>query len=484
MLSKIKSYLRYFKNNRLYRRPSFFIPTAIIVALLLGYIFIWRGNGEAELVVADTGSVAETVSVSGKTRAINMVDLAFEKSGQVAQVNVTAGQQVAAGQLLVALESGELRATVAAEQAKLDELRRGTRAEELAITEAALDEALRKAYVEADNAIHNTADTFFGPLRKDWRGSLFAFIKDSSLVTDLVEARGEMEEVIFDWRRALDAGGVPPSEAIKNLTQVDVFLDELAIGINELESEGDSNDFTAAEVENYKSLLANTRDAVASALANLNAANRELVLDKTGTAPEVVAAQAARVAQYQAQLNKNYLIAPISGTVTKEEAEVGEIAPAGETLISIISAGNLEVESFVPEVHIGRLVVGNVVTVSLDALPGETFTGRITYIDPAETEVNGVPNYKIKVAFDAVDERLKSGLTANLKVETARKDNVIRLPRFALTEKEGLYFVTKLVNDKPVLSPVTIGIIGTDGMVEITSGIAPGQQVMITEEAE
>ncbi|MBP9856095.1 MAG: efflux RND transporter periplasmic adaptor subunit [Candidatus Pacebacteria bacterium] len=474
-ISKIKVLL---KNKKV------LVALGVIAVLLVGYFFIFAGNGESELVAADMGKVAETVSVSGKTKAVSAVDLGFEGSGRIARIGARAGERVAAGTVIVALESGELRATLAGEEAKLAELMRGTRPAELAITQASLDKARREAYVAGDNAVHNSADTFFGGSRPNWRSSLLTFIKtDTKLVDDLVAERKEVEDILDNWERQVEVGTtVSPSSIVNYLTKINQFLAHLAVGINDIEPDN-NNDFTQSEVDSYKSTLASARDSVADALANLTTADKELILDEQGSAPEVIAAQQARVDQYRAQLNKNYLVAPIGGLVTLQEGEVGEIVPAGDTIVSIISEGNLEIESFVPEVHIGRLMIGNKAQITLDALPGETFMGVITYIDPAETEISSVPNYKIKVSLETKDERLKSGLTANLKIETASKDNVIRLPRFALTEKEGLYFVTKVSGDKEVLSPVTIGLMGTDGMVEITSGLAPSQEVFIPEGA-
>lgn len=456
----------------------------LLCAVLIGGLFWWLWNGEeVEIVKADRGPIIQTVSVSGKTLSASAVDLGFEKSGQIVRVGAQAGETVFAGQLLLALESGELQATLAAEEAKLAELKRGTRAEELAITEAALEEEMANAAVVADDAVYNTADTFFGGRKPDWRSNLFYFIsRDAKLVDDLVDEREAIEDSFKEWRRLTKEGvEVSPSKVISYLTQINQFLTLLARGINDLDPTKD-NHLTATEIEGYKTTLASTRQEVISALASLNAANKELKLDQTGTAPEVIAAQQARVDQYRAAVNKNYLFAPIGGTVTKQKGKVGELAVAGETLVSIITLSDLEVESFVPEVHIGRLAVGNKAQITLDALPESTFTGAITYIDPAETLISGVPNFKIKIAFDAQDARLKSGLTANLKIETARKDNVIRLPRFALTERDGGFYVAKQGSEGLVLSSVTVGLIGTDGLAEIITGVNPGEEIIIPTE--
>jgi multidrug efflux pump subunit AcrA (membrane-fusion protein) len=142
------------------------------------------------------------------------------------------------------------------------------------------------------------------------------------------------------------------------------------------------------------------------------------------------------------------------------------------------SEGRLEIEANVPEVDIGKVAAGNIVRITIDAFPNETFTGKVRYIDPAETVVDGVTNFKIKVDFDTVDKRLKSGLTANLTIETLKKDNVVILPLYAISENASGTFVQKREGDKTILVPVTIGLRGYDGKVEILSGVQAGEVVL------
>ena len=72
----------------------------------------------------------------------------------------------------------------------------------------------------------------------------------------------------------------------------------------------------------------------------------------------------------------------------------------------------------IPETDIGKVAMGDAVSMTLDAFSGETFTGTVFYIDPAETILQGVVDYKVKVSFNKPDTRLKSGLTANLDIQT------------------------------------------------------------------
>ena len=130
------------------RRKSFIIPTVVALILGGGYYFVWGKGAAPEIVAADNGSVVETVVISGKTKAGSAVDLAFEKSGQVAKVTAQVGDTVKANQVIVALEAGELnaqfleaKANLAAEQIKLTELQKGTRSEELSVYDSKVSDA-------------------------------------------------------------------------------------------------------------------------------------------------------------------------------------------------------------------------------------------------------------------------------------------------------------------------------------------------------
>ena len=92
-------------------------------------------------------------------------------------------------------------------------------------------------------------------------------------------------------------------------------------------------------------------------------------------------------------------------------------------MVSLIADNSLEVDADVPEIDIGKISTGDTVSMTLDAFPGETFTGKVFYIDPAETILSGVVDYLVKVSFDKNDPRVKSGLTANLDITTETENN-------------------------------------------------------------
>mgnify|MGYP000078231634 CR=1 FL=1 len=186
----------------------------------------------------------------------------------------------------------------------------------------------------------------------------------------------------------------------------------------------------------------------------------------------------AQVALVQAQIDQTVIRAPIAGIVTKQNAKIGEIAAANNPITSVISQGAFEIESNVPEVDVGKVALADTVNVTLDAFQGEHFTGRITKIDPAETVIDGVVNFKVTIAFDSADVRLKSGLTANLAIETEKHTNVLILPQVAVLETDAGAFVKVSSGGAVSQKPITIGLRDKNGNVEILSGVSEGDSVL------
>ena len=227
------------------------------------------------------------------------------------------------------------------------------------------------------------------------------------------------------------------------------------------------------------------RDDAAAVLAN---ARDALALAQAGSTPEQVAAQAARwraaeatVQSYAAQLAQTVLRAPFAGVVTRRDARAGELVTAGTPVLALISEAAFEIEAFVPEADIAKLSIGDTASTTLDAYgDAAVFTARLTSIDPAETVVEGVSTYRVVAQFTASDERIKSGMTANLDIETDRRVGVLAIPFRTLTGN-GRQRVRVQRGGTVETVTVEAGLRGSDGRVEILSGLAEGDVVVVPE---
>ena len=421
----------------------------------------------------------------------------------------------------------QYRAAADSQRAKLNELKRGSRPEEIRIQEIKLSNAktafedakqnlfdkIKDAYTKSDDAIRNKADDLFS---NPGTNPQLSIAVDAQTKSDIEQRRYVVEGILDTWQTALaslTASGdliSAGSSAEKNLRSIATFLDRMAYAVNSLKP---SSSYSQTTIDTWKGNISTARTNVNTATTNLSAAKEkfrsadsdvilqenELLLERAGASAEEIAAKEADLRQAEAnsisqeanikkaeaaassiraQRAKSVLRAPIAGTVTKQDAKVGENTSANTHIISIISAEDLEIEAQIPEVDVAKIAKGNHVRITLDALPGEEFSGDISYVDPAETVIDGVVNFKVRVAILRSDARFKPGLTANLEIETLRKDGVLILPQYAIVEKNAATFVRVPSDGAVIERAIVTGIRSQDGSVEVLSGVVAGEKVL------
>lgn len=490
---------------------------AIIMIGLIGYFAL--GNQAApDLIKVVRGDITQEVTITGKTKPAKDVDLAFEKSGRVVAVGAEVGDHVTPGQMLVQQDASDLLAqlkeaegALASQQAKLDEVRKGSRPEDIEIAQTSLAKAnqdlanyynsvpdtLNDAFAKAEDAIRKQTDDMFSGTDKENNGQLAFSTTNSQAKIDSETKRIVVGQSLNAWKTDLSNINSATNAADLDELLVDssARLATMRDFINRLnEALLGQTSLSSATVATYKSEITTARSSLNTALSAVSAISQniasqkitvrksenELALKKAGSTPEAIKSQAALVTQAQgnvdsirAQIGKTTLRAPITGIVTKQDAKLGTLAPAGTIIVSVISDTHLEIEANVPEIDIGKIALGNPVRVTLDAFPGETFTGTVATIDPAETIIDGVVNYKIAIAFTKEESRVKTGLTANLEIETIKKSGVLVIPQYAILENDNGSFVRKTKDGGKTYEEIAIkiGIRDVSGMVEVTSGV-------------
>ncbi len=279
-----------------------------------------------------------------------------------------------------------------------------------------------------------------------------------------------------------------------HLLSIRDFLNVTLDALNEAAS------LSAATLDAYKTDVNTGRTNVNAALSSVNGrlqniavqkvttgkVKQELELAKAGTANEQVLAQEANVKQaqarvqnIQAQLAKTIIRSPFSGVITKKNVRVGEIVSVNVSVVSLISESEFEIESFIPETDVAVISIGDGATITLDAYTSnDIFYAKVISIELAETVIEGVATYKTIFQFNNIDERIKSGMTANVDVLTEKLNDVIAIPQRAVASKDGKKFVRILEGKELKELEVKTGIRGSDGTIEITEGISEGDKVV------
>ncbi len=501
------------KTARFVTRPFFYVPALVVVLAAAAVLFYFSPFEKAaeDLIEAKRGDIRQEVSVTGRVKPAESVELAFEKSGRVARLGAGVGDKVFAGQILVALENAELsaqleqaRADLKAEEADLAELEMGPRPEDLEVARAKVSrthqnllDKLEDAYTKSDDAVRNRVDQFFS--NPQTPNPKVTFITDGA--TALEAGRVTVGSVLEAWQERL-AGVSANSSDLKasvlktkgNLGIVKNFLDQAAAAVNALKAGGS---LSQATIDAYRSDVSTARTNLNTAINNLSSAEAdwiiasgELAVKEAGASAQELLAQEARVEKtragiknIEAQLAKTFIRAPFSGKVTRSDAKIGEIVAAGAGQVSVMSESDFEIEANVPEADIAKIKVGAGAKVTLDAYGSDVvFEAKVGKIDPAETIIEGVTTYKITLLFSSRDERLRSGMTANVDVGGERRDKVIVIPQRAVISKDGGKFVRVLKDGKIEEVKVTTGLRGSDGNIEIISGISEGERIIVSGE--
>ncbi len=170
---------------------------------------------------------------------------------------------------------------------------------------------------------------------------------------------------------------------------------------------------------------------------------------------------------------KSILRAPFDGVVTKRSIEIGEIATAGQELFKVETTSNIELTAEVPETDALAITTGMGADATFDALLSQQkVSTTVASIDPAAVVIQGVPTFKITLPLVNAPANLRPGLTANVIVHVAKKEHVLGIPRRAVIGKNGEEFVKVQNIDKSEKEVrVTTGLVGSDGIIEITSGL-------------
>lgn len=481
--------------TRVFERPYFYggVALALVAAWML-----FGGNGnnaQLQTLVVEPREFAPAVSVTGTVVAAQEVDLGFAQSGRVSGVYATVGSRVAQGTTIANIENGDERAAVQSAEARLAEARAGTRPEEVHIAEVALASAkasavdeVQDAFRAADDAVRTkTAELFNNPATSP----RLTFITERVAAKRDAEAgRLELEHTLDDWEREL--AGLTASSNItaaivraqQVLAEVAPFLTAVSNALNAAEVDAYN---TQAEIDAYVADIASARASISSAQSGLTAARADieaeqkaLDLKRAGSTSYDISYEEAQVAAARAQLARTIIAAPFTGTVSRVDVSVGEIVSPNTPEISMISDGVFQIESYIPEVNIAAVSVGDKAVVTLDAFGVEEFTATVVSIDPAETLRDNVSTYKTTLQFAAADARIRSGLTANVSIATDIRPNALVVPLGAIVRRDSRTFVQVLVGNKPAEREVVLGVQSL-GLVEVTQGLAAGDTVVLSQ---
>jgi HlyD family secretion protein len=186
-----------------------------------------------------------------------------------------------------------------------------------------------------------------------------------------------------------------------------------------------------AALETSQAAVATANEQVKTAQAQRAVGDAQV---RNGVA--LVKQRESQLAQARVDLERTTIRAPVDGIVISRSVDAGQtVAASLQAPVLFIIARNLtdmQVEASIDEAEIGRVAIGQEATFTVDSFPGRTFRGKITQVRKAALVVQNVVTYVAIISAPNPDLTLLPGMTTNVRITVANRDQVLRLPNAAL----------------------------------------------------
>lgn len=191
------------------------------------------------------------------------------------------------------------------------------------------------------------------------------------------------------------------------------------------------NFISSAELDTARSKTASLAEALKVAQAQVEVARAQ-----AQNAQAIVRQREAQLASARVDLQRTQIRSPVDGIVIKRSVEVGQTVAASlqapELFVIARSLSDMQVEAAIDEADISRVRDGQKVSFTIDAFPGRQFEGVVGQVRKAAVSAQNVVSYTVVVAFANPGSMMLPGMTANVRIVTDTRDNVLKVPNAAL----------------------------------------------------
>jgi HlyD family secretion protein len=320
---------------------------------------------------------------------------------------------------------------------------------------------------------------------------------------------GQIKEILVDFNSAVKKGQlvarIDPETYQHRLHQAEADLDatRASVGVQRAQAYQAQVNFAEAQrdYDRKRSLVEKNFISPAErdkALTALDAARAQVQLTEAQVknSESVVRQREAQVAQARVDLGRTEIRSPVDGIVVKRSVEPGQTVAASlqapELFIIARNLTDMQVETSIDEADVGRVQLGQKASFTVDAFPGRTFHGEVRQVRKAATVVSNVVTYTVIVSAANPDLTLLPGMTANVRIVTAKKDSVLKIANAALRFKPESNTEKVSRGDTPPAErgpgrgrmPSRIWVLdsGSPRAVEVQTGITDGAATEISGE--
>jgi HlyD family secretion protein len=373
------------------RRRSLLIGVFVLAAVGIGAA-LYFGNkasaGDYLTAKAERTNVEVTVSATGTVQAVTTVQVGSQVSGTVLELGADFNTNVKRGQVIAKLDPAIIQAQVENQRASVENSK-------AAVQNSQTEILNQDANVKAAAANLRSAEANLDVTRVQ---------RDDA--QDLVKRNEELrrKNVISD--RDLLAAKAQANAAAARYDQA------------------------AAQVGQVKA-------AAEAAKARREQANSSLAQSKA----QLMQSE-AQLRQSQANLEHTIITSPIDGVVVSRNVDVGQTVAASLQAPTLFTIANdltkMQVIASIDEADVGQIKQGIQANFTVDAFPGETFRGEITQLRLNAQTLQNVVTYSAVIEVANPELKLRPGMTTNITIPVAKRDNVLAVPNAALRFKPSL----------------------------------------------
>jgi HlyD family secretion protein len=450
------------------------ITWIIILAVIAGGVWgvFWFREQRAQMQSATgdvlrTGQVTRgelviTVPSSGNIVVNQRVNLSFRLPGNVSTVSVAISDHVKAGQELARLDTANLdrvvrQAEIALEQARVN----------LAMLQKpAGEEDIRLAELAIQNAAKSLEVARISKEAAEAQASLS--IRSAQDVAD------KMQEAYEGAIDRLEQMGLPLSYAA-GVTAAYMEA-EGNVGITQVRSE--------YQIQQIRSQWLSAYQSYRQAQQNLERLQAGPDDDRIRQTELQIDQAQLNLEQAKESLVNASLVAPFDGIVAAVNIQAGAAAPTGLPAVTLLDTSELYVEVSVDEIDIGKIAVGQPVSVTLDAHPQATLRGMVERIAATPTNVSGVIAYNLRVKLaDTGGLLVLDGMTVSSLIQTDIIGDVLLVPNWAVRTDQASSetYVYRIVDGVPVRTSISAGE-RSDTQTIVVSGLAEGETIALVTE--
>ena len=262
------------------------------------------------------------------------------------------------------------------------------------------------------------------------KGQVVARLDPSLFDAQLQQVQANLIQARANLTRAnseLDRTKVQLTDAQQKFARAKELSSQRLIAQSDLDSAKIAVDTMAAGVASQQASVVQSQAAVTQAQASVN----------------------------QSQVNRDHtvILAPIDGIVTQRSVDVGQTVAASMSAptLFVIAADltEMQVNANIDEADVGRIRPGQHVTFRVDAYPTDNFEGTVTQIRLQPVVVQNVTTYGTVITVPNKQLKLKPGMTANVKIEIAKRTNTLRIPNAALRFRPTTEMFTAFKQEPP-----------------------------------